>query len=291
MACLRCLFAAVALAAAALWPPLARATDVLVVQSGRSAAYEEAVGGFRSGFGGTVRTVVMSDYAEVDVERLTREERPRLVLAVGDPALAAGRKVRNVPVLALLALELKPARHGSASVGGVAVLPPPERYLELFRSLGIRRVGVVHDPARTGPYVRRARRAARTFGVDLEVREVDRSREVPGRLDGMAGAVEALWMLPDATAVTAGTLDGWFLFSLREKVPVVTFSEQYLEKGAAFSIDADRADMGRQAAEMAESLLSGAPERPSTVDARRTALHANPAVARSLGLSLPDDAK
>lgn len=265
----------------------ARAADVLVVRSGRSAASEESLRGFRSEFKGTTQEVVLSDYAEVDVERLVKEERPRLVLAIGDAALAASRKVGQVPVVGMLALSLNLARGASGSVCGISVLPAPERYLELCRAMGARRVGVVHDPGRTGHYLQRARHAARSMGIDLVVREVRNPRETASRLEQLQGAVDALWMLPDTTAVTAETLEAYTLFSLRQKVPVLTFSEQYLAKGAAVSLDVDRGDLGRQAAELANGLLGGTVRHPVALDARKVRVHVNGTVVRNLGIETP----
>jgi putative ABC transport system substrate-binding protein len=265
----------------------ARAADVLVVQSTRGSGYQEALNGFASAYKGSTQTIVLSDYAEVDLVRLVKEEQPRLVLAVGDAALAASRKVGQVPVVGLMALSMNLAKGPGGSTSGVGMLPPPERYLESFRSLGARRVGVVHDPARTGYYLQRARQAAKPLGIELVVREVRSPRETPARLEQLKGAVDALWMLPDATAVTAETMEAWFLFSLEQKVPVLTFSELYLAKGAAVSLDVDRAELGRQAAEIAGSLLGGAAVRPTGADARKVKAHVNDTVARNLGLDLP----
>lgn len=265
----------------------ARAADVLIVQSTRSAAYGEGVRGFQSSWKGSADTVVLSDYAEVDVVRLVKEERPRLVLAVGDAALAASRKVVQVPVVSLLSLGPNLARGPVGAINGVGVLPAPERYLELCRSIGARRVGVIHDPARTGYYLQRAKAAAKQRGIELVVHEVRAPRETLDRLERMKGAVDCLWMLPDSTAVTAETLDAWFLFSVEQKVPVVTFSDQYLAKGAVLSLDVDRADLGRQAAELAASLLAGEAGRPTLLDARKTQPHGNENVARHLGIDLP----
>ena len=98
------------------------AADVLIVQSSRGAAYGEAVRGFQESYRGSAQTIVLADYAEVDVVRLVKEEQPRLVLAVGDKALAASKKVRSVPVVALMApmwmmasIFSPDANHGSSS--------------------------------------------------------------------------------------------------------------------------------------------------------------------------------
>ena len=145
---------------------------------------------------------------------------------------------------------------------------------------------MIHDPARTGQYLKRARQAARPLGIELVVREVRTPRDTIARLEQLEGAVDALWMLPDATAVTSATLDAWFLFSLRQKVPVVTFSEQYLARGAAVSLDVDRTELGRQAGELANALLNRTAGPPVALDARKVRVHGNPTVGRNLGLDL-----
>jgi ABC-type uncharacterized transport system substrate-binding protein len=260
---------------------------VLIVQSGRNGAYTEAVRGFTESCKGSTQTIVLTDYAEVDVVRLVKEEQPRLVLAVGDKALAASKKVRSVPVVVLLALEFDLARP-AGPVTGVSMLPATARYLELFKSMGAKRVGLVHDPAKTGHYLERAQARAQQMGIELVVQSVRSPREFMGRLQQLKGRVDALWMLPDTMAVTAETVDAWFTFAASENLPVVTFSEQYLKSGAVASLDLDRADMGRQAGELASALLAGS--RPAAQRARKVQLRTNNTVASRLGVTLPTTA-
>ena len=261
------------------------AVDVLIVQGSRNAAFSEALKGFQESYHGSTRTLVLSDYAEVDVVRLVKEERPRLVLAVGDAALSASRKVRQVPVVSLMALAtLHKGTTGSTS--GVGVVPAPERYLRLCKNLGARRVGVIFDPAKTGWYLQRAREAANRLGVELVALEVRKPRETLARLEQLENRVDAIWMFPDTTAVTAETAEAYFLFSLKQRLPVVTFAAHYLDKGAVAALDADRADMGRQAGTLASRILGSEHAAEATVlDARQIMIHTNPSVAQKLGLS------
>ncbi len=263
----------------------ALALDVLIVQSSQAPAYGEALRGFRTGFEGSTYTVVMADYADVDVVRLVKEERPRVVLAVGDAALTACRKVRQVPVVSLMSLSLTLARPAGANVGGVGVIPAPERYLGMFKAMGKERIGVLYDPARSGSYVHRAQQAARNLGMKLVLREVRRPQETVGRLEHLKGSVDLLWMLPDTTAVTSESVEGYFRFSLEQGVPLITFAGQYLNKGAAAAIEADRVDMGRLVGEQIRSLLDRRSDGPTTADARKVRLSTNGSVATKLGIS------
>ena len=274
MGILRILFIAVLL----LVPLPALAYDILVLQSLHEKGYEEAVRGVRRECKASMRTVVLSDYAEADITRITREEHPRLIIAVGDRALELAQNLRT-PVLYMMALNPKPRQR----VTGVGMLLDPVRYLGVFDALGSKKVGVVYDQARTGAYLKRAQLAARRSGVELVLREVRSPRETPAMLESLRGKVDAIWMLPDVTAVSPASTEAYFLFSQGERVPVVTFAEAYLSMGGAVALGIDRFDIGRQLGEMAQSVLGGTPiEDIPPQSPRRALTKSNDGVLRKL---------
>jgi putative tryptophan/tyrosine transport system substrate-binding protein len=269
---------------ALLLPALpAGAADVLVVQSVRNALYDEALSGFRSACSAEIRTLVLSDYANPELARVIQEERPHLIVALGDGALATVRKLHNRPVLSLMALGLPGQERLPANLTGVDLFVKPDHYLSLFKRLKARRIGVLYDPARTGWYVNKARSAAKQHGVELVLREVGDSRQVMGQLASLKGEVDSLWLLPDATAVTRETLEGFFVFGQAQSIPVVSFSSVHLRLGAVVTLEADRGDVGRQGGELAQQLLRGAqPSELGVVSPRRVSLRSNDAVAKRL---------
>jgi putative ABC transport system substrate-binding protein len=265
-----------------LVPLPALAYDILVLQSLHEKGYDEAVSGMRRECHASMRTVVLSDYAEADITRIVREEHPRLVVAVGDRALAAAEKLRNTPVLYMMALHPKQRQR----VSGVGMLLDPSRYLAVFDALGSKKVGVVYDPVRSGAYLKRAPAAARRAGIDLLVREVHAPKETPAMLESLRGKVDAIWMLPDVTAVSPASTEAYFLFSQGERVPVVTFAEVYLSMGGAVALAIDRFDIGKQLGEMAQSVLDGTPiEELSSESPRRTLTKTNDGVLRRLKIA------
>jgi putative ABC transport system substrate-binding protein len=91
-------------------------------------------------------------------------------------------------------------------------------------------------------------------------------------------------MLPDTTAVTSATLEAHLNYSLKQRVPLVTFSQLYLSKGAAASLDTDRTDMGRQAGELATTVLNnGTRSTGISLDPRSAKLNSNKDVLNKLG--------
>jgi len=245
------------LALATLLPSLAYAYDVLILQSGRNPAYEEALKGFRAGTGVSQRLIVLSDYAEVDVIRIVREDHPQLILAIGDAALKEARKARQIPVVALMTLGIRDTKGAVANLTGVEMFAPPEKYIALFQEMKAKRIGVICNPDRSGWYLRLAQKRAQDAGITLVTREVKEPRETIQQLASLAGKVDTLWMLPDSTAITRETTEAYFRFGQQHSVPVVAFAEGYLGLGALAVLEIDRAGLGRQTAEMVTATLNG----------------------------------
>ncbi|MDD2852045.1 MAG: ABC transporter substrate binding protein [Desulfuromonadaceae bacterium] len=283
---MRALLLSIALIIMSVLPALT--ADVLIVQSGNAPAYAKSITGFKETYKGSTQTILLSDYAEVDLIRIVKEEQPRLVLAVGDLALEKAKKVRQVPVMALMALSYNMSRRSAANIHGISIVASPERYMQLFSTMGIKRVGVVYDNNRTGNYVKEAQQAAGTVGIQLVTNEVDNSRAVMATLQRMNGAVDALWMIPDTTAVTSVTQEAYFNFTIKNNVPVVTFSEKHLAMGAAVTLGADCADMGRQAGELSTKILNGSTGSSGTAYAPISVkAFFNESVLKKLGHKVP----
>jgi putative ABC transport system substrate-binding protein len=276
------------LALATLLPSLAQAYDILVLQSRRDPGYEEALKGFRAGQPASQRTIILSDYAEIDVGRLVREDHPALILAVGDAALTAARKVRNTPVLTIMSLGSETGGALSSNLTSISMLVPPDNYFNLFNKMHIFRVGVIHSNAISAAYLRKAREAARHSGIELEEREITSSRETIGQLQGMKGKVDVIWMLPDRGAVTHESSEAYFRAGQEFRIPVISFASSYLSLGAAAVFDIDRTALGRQAAALAGKILAGeVPAARQTIPSSGFTLRTNSSVARLLGLKVP----
>ena len=271
------------LAMATLFPSLAMAYDVLLLQSRRDPASEEVLKGFRSVCSASHRTLVLSDYSEVDLIRIVREEHPRLILAVGDAALKAAGHVNRTPVISLMALGVRKQAASRSNLTGIDMFAPPERYMDLFNNLKSRRVGVIHNPAKSGWYLRLARLAAARAGVVLVTREVTSSRDTLNQLSSLSGKVDALWMLPDTTAVTRETSEAYFRFGQSNSIPVVSFSGSYLGLGAGAVIEINRIALGRQACDISREILNGAGSSDKPLEfPRNTSIKTNPEVLKHL---------
>ena len=270
---------------ALLLPALAQAYDVLVLVSRRDSAYEEVLRGFRGMRMFTDRVVILTDYAEADIQRVVREDRPGMVLAMGDSALTAARRIRQIPIVAVMSLGIRDRRNALPNLAGIDMFAPPDTYLELFKEMKKHRIGVLYDPAKSGWYVRRAQQLAHHYGIKLVVRETPAPRDTLGRLASLKGEVDAVWMLPDTTAVTRETAEAYFVFSQEEQVPVVSFAGAYLTLGAAAVVEIDRPELGRQAADLCSKVLHGTGTAdPTFTWPRKTTIKNNRNVLKRLGI-------
>ena len=260
--------------------------DVLLVQSSSNSAYTDILRGFRSACGKDSRLVVLSDFGSVDMVRIVREDKPRVIVAVGDEALASVKNVRNTPVVAVMTLGLRNSAPRS-NITGIDVFVEPGTFVDVLQSFKAKRVGIIYNSGKSGSYVGRAAAAARRAGIEVVLREVRKPEDTVFALKEMDN-VEALWMIPDPIAVVKETLTGYFDFSLQRRVPVISFTAAHLRLGAAAAIDIDRRGLGRQAGEMTMKILNGA--APSSLPVEQPESHSvriNPVVLQHLEMPVP----
>jgi putative ABC transport system substrate-binding protein len=268
------------------------ASDILVLQGMRVKPFDDALRGFKSVCKGESKTVVVADAQGTDLVRLAREERPRLILAIGAEALNKVKNIRDIPVIYSMVLNPDNIIVGGKNFTGVNMNVPPEKYLSMLEKLKLSKlkIGILYDPAKSGNIVKNIRQAARSRKIGIIAREVRHPKEVPALLEEMRASCDLFWMLPDSTVITPETVEFFLLFSQQNRKPVITFAGKYVENGAMVSLDIDGFDLGKQAGEIANRVLGGVAisDIPDT-DARKAVMRINRKVAAKLGINLNDD--
>jgi putative ABC transport system substrate-binding protein len=263
--------------------------EIIAVQSVRVAPYEEALKGFKSTCDARIQRIIISEKQETDIPRKIKRIKPDIVVAIGKDALATLRKIKNIPIVYLMVLNPQSMLSGERNITGVSMNISPEKQLRAL--LGAlpktKRIGLVYDPRRTASLVEDAQHAARKMGVTLLATKAESSKEVPSLIVDMRGKIDAFWMVPDITVITPDTVEFLILFSMENKIPLLTFSEKYLELGAFMSTAIDPFDMGVQAAEMANNLLREKDGKSiQQADARKMIVSTNLMIAGKLGVHL-----
>lgn len=263
--------------------PALHAEELLVVKSLKSRAYSEVVQSARKSCNKVAtRELVLSDMADTDVARIIRESRAKAVLAVGDIAFKKATQQRKIPVIGVLTLE---SAVTAPNVKSISYLAPPEKYLHVFKASRKTHVGMVFD-GKIWPYVRKAARLARTFGITLELREIKSPTDVPAALASFSGAeIDALWVVPDTNVVTAGTVQPILRFAAANNIPAFIFSKVYLKEGAVMAIEPEVADIGKQAGQLiCQAIEDGVIAGSANLAASSYSNCGNPPLALKLGV-------
>lgn len=275
----------------------ASGAKVAVITSADVEAYKDALRGFKR----VLRHQIVAEYdMEGNLETgkqmladIQSKIKPDLILAIGPWASQlTAAQATTIPVVYAMVLNpssLLPA--GVKNVTGASMNVPVENTIRLFKQLGpqIRRVGVLFNRAKTGYLVKRAMQVAKEQGLEIVDKEIRSPKEAIQALDALQDEIHALWILPDEFVLTPEVVQYMVLFSYRKKIPLIGLSERQAQMGALLSLSfGSSEDIGRQAGELANSILEGQPpDRLPFTMARQVKLTVNLKAAEKLGIEIP----
>ncbi|MEM7246587.1 MAG: ABC transporter substrate binding protein [Acidobacteriota bacterium] len=273
----------------------ARAQKIAVFKSHERAPYDQAIEAIRDAMP-DAEFEVLSMEGDVDKARDTylsvRQESPDALVAVGTLALRLLAEETELPVV--YTMLSKAERHhppGQDNITGVNLDSDPRREFELLDQAmpDVQRIGVLHDPRIHEAELDAARDVADDLGWELVPVEALSSKDVPKALREM-GQVDALWLLPIPKALNARSLEYVIVEMTKKRIPVLGDSEQFLSRGALFSLDPEWADVGRQTADLLERVLDSS-QPPSFQPAERPAnlgVSVNLRAAKLLKFDVPE---
>lgn len=131
---------------------------------------------------------------------------------------------------------------------------------------------------------------AKAGGIELKYDFLSKEDNPVSTLKPVVTESELFIAIPDH-AILNKAIARWILYlSFQHKIPVIGFSNAYTNAGAIASVYSSPNDIGKQAAEaIAGWVKDGNNSIWDPVYPRYFTLSTNPAVARSLGISLPSD--
>lgn len=223
-----------------------------------------------------------------------------LVVTMSTPAAVAARDVaaaRGVPMLMAPASDpvaaglVSSTAHPGQPLTGIAFAVQEPRRLEMLKRMAptVRRVWVPHDstdpsPAATLP---RLQAAADKLGLTLVTADIRSAAQLHAALDPLPRDIDAIFVPPDAMLATntraiaaAAAVRG---------LPLTVPHREGVALGALFSYGFDLYALGRQAARLADQILSGTPAADLPIETADMDLTINLAVADRLALDIPED--
>lgn len=223
---------------------------------------------------------------------------PKLFVTIGSYATSAiAHAFPNRPII--FATVINPEASGFvASMGnpggkitGASLDIPPDiqfKYLQRVVT-SAKTVGVLYSPE-TKNVIAQALSAAQKIGVNLIALQVQSEKEIPQAIDSLCKVSDALWSIADQRVYTPQSTRYIILQTLRNRIPMMGFSQALVEAGGLFTLDFDFKDIGRQAGEIALRVLGGAsPGAIPTTTPGIIYFKYNEKTADRIRIKLPDD--
>ncbi len=196
------------------------------------------------------------------LEKLIKDESPDLIYSIGSQAYQlAAQYGGNKPVLFSSVINWQRFERRDNSYGVANELSLSQE-LSLLRFVlpGLNRIGVVYDPSYSTERITEARNEARELGLTLVEQTVTEADPLDKNLDGLLAKIDVLWLIADPGVLAdRSAVEKIFTASTQQKKPVYTYSDAFMNYGASLVVAADTPTMGRQAANLAQSILQREP--------------------------------
>lgn len=282
-----------ALAQGLLSASVGLSADLIILTSSDTSSYQQALDSLRRHLPGhlTVKEYNLErriDRAQ-DIGAVIRGAHPQLVIAIGLKAtLVARAELPDTPIL--FCMVVHPEEYGLPATNMVGILNKvaPAAQLRQITALlpTAHSIGLLYDERKTGTFVAEAQVKARLLGMTLIAIPVAHQDAIAGSLRTLLPKIDLLWVVQDSTVVTEDSLESLMESSLREKVPVFTFSTTLVKRGALGALVIHPSDVGRQAARVAVTMLAHrGPSAPVMLEPEAPELAFNLNTAEFIGLS------
>lgn len=262
---------------------LAAAERLLVVMSGDSPSYQQALAGIQQSDVAIEVFQASADNEAAIGAALQRLGRDGGIVALGAAATALLARAAATPTVSCMA---SGGDDGKATAAPLLVpldVPMETQLLWLKRLLpNARNVGILFDPA---PNERRAAEAAAALtraGYVPVLEPVTGSNALPNALTRLTNSVDVLHAIPDTTVFAREHSRALLLFSFRNRIPLAGPSEAWVRAGALYAIDWDYQDLGRYCAALALRQLGG--NKAALPPPPRTRVVVNARTAEQMGI-------
>ncbi|MCP9438895.1 MAG: hypothetical protein NNA20_02220 [Nitrospira sp.] len=270
------------------------AYEVAILKSANIAAYNQAVIGFKSAMPQDTVFIEYDLKGDLSVGRVhaskIRASGAHLVLAVGAKAAMAARlEILDIPVI--YSMVLHPTKYDlkAPNLVGVTTKPMIGQQLGTLRTImpNLKRIGYLYDPNKTPPLPTETVTQGRQLGITFIERPVRAPEEVPPALRELLPDIDALWLVSDSTVLTEESFSFLLRAAFDRRIPVIGFDPEFSRRGALISFWIDPADIGREAASLAQTILFGTAASATKSFSPRQRMALNLGTAQYLGITIP----
>ncbi|MDQ6970911.1 MAG: ABC transporter substrate binding protein [Mariprofundus sp.] len=252
-----------------LAPASLQAAGIAVLSHADITPYRMAIAGFREHVDLPVHEYHLGSKNEHrdTVAKAVRQQQPELILVLGKSALNFTRSMQfGVPVVFVFVLHpnndsnKSPSKHPrQPGEFGIAMSIEPEQQFKMLLSIapGMKRIGVVYDPEKSGVVIRQAQAAAKRLRIHLVAMPASNQHDAAIAIADMMANIDAMWMIPDTTVLTSTTFKQMMRLSLQHAVALIGLAPKYVRAGSLFALSFDSRAIGLQAGDMAMRILNG----------------------------------
>lgn len=239
---------------------------ILVINSDNTVEkYQQAESGFRQGLGAashSVVTVSLNGNESMNIGQVIAREKPDLVYSIGSRALQlAIPESTHVPILFSSVINWERFGRGKNRYGIANELSLSQELAYLRYLLPEpKRIGFLYDPRYSQERISEARRLSLENNMEMVDQTVDQAGNLGQALDTLLPRIDLLWLMADpGVLVDRKAIEKIFAAAARYQKPVYTYSEAMVGLGASVVVAADNPTIGRQAANLAVSILNKTP--------------------------------
>ncbi len=219
------------------------------------------------------------------LKRLIEKNGIRAVIALGKDAVIMSHALpESIPVV--YGLVIKPLKTDRPNITGVYMQTPVSEYISFIDKYfpKIKTVGIVceHETQKDIKITAKSPK--------VKLCGANNPYEFIEEVNSLGDDVDALILLPERKLITSKVLEQVYLYSFREKRPVIGISEKYVKTGSLFSLGFQTYEMGKQIGSMTNRVVSqgstsGIPHSPPD----NYSLYINKKTADSMNIHLPEE--
>lgn len=260
---------------------------VAVVLSSNNRIYNSAIDGFNSASYFTSKEFLVNNIKTKELERPLRLFRPDIILALGNDALTAVQDIEDIPILFMF-VPNPDALYYSRNFHGIFMEIDPDVQIKTITEImpQLKRPGLIYGPNTSAGYIKSYRSNSTQRGLIVQTVRISNPSEFPETLFEMKKSIDHFVMIPDRQIITSQTMEYLILFSIQNRIPIITFSNKYLDLGALVAISPDIYEMGRQSGDMANLIISGKKPASQFSFIKKPVVTINKTVARNLGIKI-----
>lgn len=267
---------------------------IFCVQGVHIQPFYEVKRGFEEACNSNIQDLIVTGMESTDVEQKILKSHPDIILAVGTEGLSKTISIKSIPIIYVMVLNPDILLKGNKNISGVNIHIPFEEQISIFMEIlpGMKKIGIVYHQKKSGDIVNMIAVALKDKGIALIPKMIESSKNVPSAILELAGKVDAYWMIPDISVITPETVEFLLMTSFKNNIPIFSFAEKYVKKGALISIGMDPFDIGKQAGIMADRIFKGAKiEAVPPVDVRKALISINTKIAEKFNITIKPSLK